>query len=201
MTGKTHIAVGAASALALAHAGLADPTPALACLAAGAVGGLLPDADVASSEASRQLRRAWALLAVVVAAAAVADGALGFALLPHLALAIASLGMPQVAGIAILVAVCACGRASGHRGFSHSLVALAASHAAVRLALPTVAAAVAVGYASHLALDLLNKKPERLLWPMASGQRLGLFKSGGLADALLFVAGIGAAALLLAGLR
>lgn len=201
MTGKTHIAVGSASALALAHAGLASPSPMLACLAAGAVGGLLPDADVASSEASRQLRRAWALLAVVVAAAAVADGALGFALLPRLALAVAYLGMSQVAGIAILVAICACGRASGHRGFSHSLVALGLVYAAARLTLPAIAPAVAAGYGSHLALDLLNKKPERLLWPMANGQRLGIFKSGGLADTLLFVTGIGATALLLAGLR
>lgn len=201
MTGKTHIAVGAASALALTRVGLADPAPALACLAAGAVGGLLPDADVGSSEASRQLRRAWAFLAVVVAAAAVADGTLGLALLPQLALAIAALGMPQIAGVAILVAVCACGRASGHRGFSHSLLALGTTFAAMRLALPPVALSLTAGYASHIALDFLNKKPERLLWPLASGQRLGLLKSGGLADALLFVAGIGAVAVLLAGPR
>ena len=81
MTGKTHIAVGAAAALAVAKyvpaaltAGMptiAGDASTLACLAAGAVGGLLPDTDVSTSEASRQLRRAWWLLVAVIAAWAV----------------------------------------------------------------------------------------------------------------------------------
>ncbi len=144
MTGKTHIAVGAAAALAVAKyvpaaltAGvptIAGSASTLACLAAGAAGGLLPDTDVSTSEASRQLRRAWWLLVAVIAATFAADALLGLDLGVQTVAFARTAGVYQVAGVAVVVAVLACGRASGHRGFSHSLVAAALFFAGAYLA-------------------------------------------------------------------
>ena len=167
MTGKTHIAVGAAAALAVAKyvpaaltAGvptIAGSASTLACLAAGAAGGLLPDTDVSTSEASRQLRRAWWLLVAVIAATFAADALLGLDLGVQTVAFARTAGVYQVAGVAVVVAVLACGRASGHRGFSHSLVAAALFFAGAYLAVPEIALALTVGYFSHLVVDLLNK--------------------------------------------
>lgn len=202
MTGKTHIAIGVASALAvapLAGARLGVPTgvapQAIALALGGMVGGMLPDTDTPSSMGSRGTRRVWAALAVMVAALLAVDHARG----SDLALGLASgFSYERLAGLAIVVATCAVGRASGHRGFSHSLVALALVGYGSWMLCRPIAAAVAVGYASHLALDLTNKRGVRLLWPWDRTLCLGLFESGRLADWMLFVLGIAAAALMVA---
>lgn len=197
MTGKTHIVVGAAAALAVGR--VMGSAAALPCLLGGVVGGMLPDTDVSSSTGSKELRRAWAAVAVILAALLVADHFLG----SDLALGfVRSFSYEQLAGIAILVAVCAVGRASGHRGFSHSLVALAAAAFGAYLVSPALAVPMAAGYASHLALDLLNKKPMRLLWPSRRGFCLRLCEAGRLVDSLVFAAAAVALAFqLVPGLR
>ena len=152
MTGKTHIAIGVASALAvapLAGARLGVPTgvapQAIALALGGMVGGMLPDTDTPSSMGSRGTRRVWAALAVMVAALLAVDHARG----SDLALGLASgFSYERLAGLAIVVATCAVGRASGHRGFSHSLVALALVGYGSWMLCRPIAAAVAVGYAS-----------------------------------------------------
>ncbi len=209
MTGKTHIAVGAAAALATAKyvpLALTGEVPmitggasTLACLAAGAAGGLLPDADVSTSEASQQLRRAWWLLVAVIASAFGADALAGSDLAAQAVAFVRAAGTNQVAGVAVIVAVLACGRASGHRGFSHSFVATALFFGGAYLAAPELALAMAVGYFSHLVVDLLNKKPERLFWPVSRGQALGLCKAGGIVDGVLLVLGVATVAALLSG--
>ncbi len=209
MTGKTHIAIGAAAALAVtkyAPTSLIGGMPALvgdasllACLAAGAAGGLLPDTDVSTSEASRQLKRAWWLLVAVVASTFAADALLGAGLVERTVAFARAAGANQVAGIAVIVAVLACGRASGHRGFSHSLVAAVLFFGGAYLAVPELSLALTVGYFSHLVADLLNKTPESIFWPVSRGQSLGLCKVGGVADGALLVLGVAAVAALFAG--
>ena len=185
MTGKTHIMVGTAAALALVPLSL----PVASCLPfamGGVIGSLAPDTDIGTSEGSRELRRVWAGLCVALASALVADAVLGTGVCDY---ARTHVGLEQLAGLATLVAVFALGRASGHRGFSHSVVALAASTLALRLAYPLLATPFAMGYASHLLLDLLNKKDQRLFWPLGRGVSLGACKASGVADALLCLAG------------
>ena len=202
MTGKTHIAIGVASALAVAPlAGARRGVPtgvapqAIALALGGMVGGMMPDTATPASMGSRGTRRVWAALAVMVAALLAVDHARG----SDLALGLASgFSYERLAGLAIVVATCAVGRASGHRGFSHSLVALALVGYGSWMLCRPIAAAVAVGYASHLALDLTNKRGVRLLWPWDRTLCLGLFESGCLADWTLFVLGIAAAALMVA---
>lgn len=57
----------------------------------------------------------------------------------------------------------------GHRGFTHTLVALAIVSAACGLWLPgALALAIGAGYASHLLLDALTRSGIPLLWPVTS---------------------------------
>lgn len=55
----------------------------------------------------------------------------------------------------------------GHRGFTHSLPAVALVSAGVGAFLgPDVALAVAAGWGSHILLDILNPEGAQVLWPL-----------------------------------
>lgn len=75
----------------------------------------------------------------------------------------------------------------GHRGVTHSLLALAALAGVCWLLLPMPAAsAVAAGYGSHLLLDALTPRGVPLLWPLGTRLRTPLTaRSGGIVDLLL----------------
>ena len=64
---------------------------------------------------------------------------------------------------------------SSHRGFSHSLLALALFAGSLWLVFPAMTIPFAITFASHLILDLLNKKSLRLFYPAEKGICLGMF--------------------------
>ena len=83
----------------------------------------------------------------------------------------------------------------GHRGVTHSAVALAGlmlvlGHAGWRRG---TVAAVAVGYLSHLAADMLTPQGLRLAWPLRRTWGVPLCRSGSLAEALVVGLACGAA--------
>lgn len=108
------------------------------------------------------------------------------------------LGWPLIAGIAAFAALTFIGGRTAHRSFAHSLIASVAFAGAMYLICPPLLPFFAVGLVSHLVLDVTNKQPVRLLWPMRSGVALGLCDAKGAANAALMVLGIAAAAILLA---
>ena len=75
----------------------------------------------------------------------------------------------------------------------HSFAALALLTACVDMIYPDASACFAVGFLSHLALDILNRKPEKLLWPWKKGFCLGLCSARGLVNRILL--GFGMASL------
>lgn len=214
MTGRTHIAVGVASALAL-NSLVGASSLCIPAIIGGALGGMFCDSDIATSEASRELRFAWAALAVVILTSLVGAQLLGTDVIKQLAFAIqtathalieslsgaASVGSTSYAtsldalffaygehmaiGVLLLVAICACGRASGHRGFSHTLVALVLSSYGIFLLYAPLTPYFALGYTTHLLLDVLTKKNIPLFWPLKFGVSLGVARSGGILDTLL----------------
>ena len=193
MTGKTHVIVGAAAGLVAASAlapGLASPAG-LACAAAGgALGGMLPDLDVRNTARPLQERLARGGCAALLVAGLAMEAAAGW----PLARRAAEAGLEVVAAGAIaLLALCCAARLSTHRGFSHSLLALAGFAAATWLVCPPLAPCVAAGMASHLALDALGRRPVRLAWPARRGVCLGLCKTDGVVEACCLVAGLAVA--------
>lgn len=75
----------------------------------------------------------------------------------------------------------------GHRGVTHSLLALVGCAALLlHSAVPRgIAAPIAVGYMSHLAADLLTPGGLRLLWPLRNNFALPLVRTGSALEPLL----------------
>ena len=181
MTGRTHLAVGAAAAM-LAAGPAAGLTGLAVAAAGGAVGATLPDLDV------RDSAHPWRERLTRVGAAALLVGTLVFDAVNGASIAREAMARglaPLLLGAVGLVALACAARLSAHRSFSHSLVALAGVFAATHLACAPLAPFVVAGMASHLALDLLTYRGLRLLWPARKGLCLRLCHTGGVVDACL----------------
>lgn len=185
MTGRTHIAVGVAAALAVTQ-----PTTVATCVAAvlgGAVGGLAPDIDTRKSPAAKASRGAWAALAVIAVACLALDWFTADGLWAYLE---QHLGAEQAVAVAVFVGACLAGSLTDHRSFAHSALAGAILTAALGVACAPLAKPFAVGFVSHIVLDLLNHQRVRVLYPLGRGFALGLCDSGGTVDRALFALGV-----------
>ncbi len=77
----------------------------------------------------------------------------------------------------------------GHRGLTHSLVAVAATlFLAATFGMGWMALPAAVGYLSHLAADALTPSGVPLLWPVRWRFALPLCRTGGVLEILVVVA-------------
>ena len=75
----------------------------------------------------------------------------------------------------------------GHRGVTHSAAALVGlavllAHAGTR---PGVVSALAIGYLSHLAADMLTPRGLRLAWPLRHSWGVPLCRTGSVAEPLI----------------
>lgn len=186
MTGRTHLAVGVAAAL-LAAGPAAGLTGLAVAAAGGAVGAVLPDLDVRDTAHPWRERLTRAGAAALFAGALVFDAANGASLARE---AVTHGVGPLSLGAVGLVALACAARLSAHRSFSHSLPALVGFAAATWLVCPPLAPSVALGFATHLALDLLTYRGLRLLWPARRRLSLGLCHTGGIVDACCLAAAL-----------
>ena len=187
--GKTHITVGMASALLVAQ-----PSDFAGCLIAvigGSIGGIMCDIEVRSNPRCRDALHARLIVLVIVTIAVLVEAAVGGPLSNAI---LHGNRVLVVGGAAIAAATAAYSRfRSTHRGFSHSLLALALFSGGLLAILPALAVAFALGFVSHVLLDLLNKKPIQLLYPSRRG-RLCLrlcYASGATNTALMWAGALG----------
>lgn len=185
MTGKTHLVCGEAAALLLLRP--AGPQELLLTLAAAAVGATLPDVDVTSSDARERLVG----IVSIAGGAALVVWAVNTLCDLHL-----EQRLPLLAGqarlwawVVLFLALCVFGSFQPHRSFLHSVPGVALLTACVHLGAQPLAPAFFVAILSHVLLDLLNKRPVRLLFPLRRGVCLGLCSSGGLVNRQLFLWG------------
>ena len=85
-------------------------------------------------------------------------------------------------GMAAFVIICIFASGSGHRGFSHSLLAMALETLCIWLIFPSAAVPFAVAFASHVLMDMMNKRSVRLFYPAKKGICLGWFYADRLAN-------------------
>ena len=88
-----------------------------------------------------------------------------------------------------MIMVCTFASISSHRGFSHSLLALGLEAASLWLILPSAVLPFVIAFLSHILLDLTNKKPLRLMYPMKNGFCLKWFYADRLANKVCEFAG------------
>jgi inner membrane protein len=84
----------------------------------------------------------------------------------------------------------------GHRGVTHSVLAVAGLVAVLAASGERrgFVAALAVGYLSHLAADLLTPRGLRLAWPLRRSWSVPVCRTGSPAEGLIVLAAAGAAA-------
>jgi inner membrane protein len=175
MTGKTHLPVGVLTSLAVAHP--TDFRSTVLCVSAAAVGALVCDVDVTRSEAKTKLNQ---VIGIMVGAAVVAAGAnmiFGIDLFSYLRKSSSIFRM--LIGFVIFVGICVFGEKTPHRSFMHSAVGVVAVNIAVYTVSPVLVPFFLPAMLSHIAIDLLNKKGVKLLYPLKKGFSLNVCKSSG----------------------
>lgn len=195
MLGRTHFSVGIAAALAVMQPDSMQVL--LAGTGAAALGSIISDIDADTSEVHRGANRiiaASVLTAVIVAAA---DGVW------HIGIAARILrdsSMQRIgAGLLAFLLICIIGKQTPHRSFMHSFLAMFLLGLAVNQIMPAVTPYFLIGFASHLALDLLNRKGEKLFFPLRKGFCLHLCSSHGIVNKWMGIAGTAASILLFLG--
>lgn len=192
MMGKTHIFCGMAAALALVH-----PETPEACITAvigGAAGGVFCDIDMKDSRGKNDTLYSRLIAAGIIAAALLTDIAAGVGVIDRIK---ESFDRESVLGAGIFLILCIIGILQPHRKFTHSAIAMFLYSASVGMIYLPLCVPFAAGFVSHLALDILNKKPILLFWPLKTKVCLGLCYSNKFTDKLLLTCGILATILLL----
>ena len=185
MLGKTHMAVGIAATLAITQpSGVSELVLAVG---AGSLGALISDIDVGTSNSHRDADKITALSVVVVLAVFAMDYFCNTQIIERI---IGSSRYLRIIAVLLLfIGICAFGKEQPHRSFMHSFLALILLSFALGLIWEKAVIYFAVGFLSHLATDIFNKKKVRLLYPMKGGVSLGLFHAYGLANDIFFAIG------------
>lgn len=191
MMGKTHIAVGIAAAYALTMP-KTMPEFVIATVG-GSIGGVMADVDVKIDTSNKFAAKAsldalyGEILAIAIAVGAlIGDYFTGGDILQG------TMGHPprSIIGAVLFIVLTVVGEISKHRDRTHSLLALALFSVSVFLIEPHIGIAFAIGYASHLIIDLFNKSPIRILYPLKKGICFKLCYADRLGNELLLVGGV-----------
>ena len=191
MMGKTHIAVGIATSVLVMQPRSFEEC--ILSVVGGSVGGILADIDILDNGSHDTLSTqlfAFGISAVLLAAD----------YFFHLGICSGIMRngtMFPTIGVVLFAMLCFAGILTPHRGFTHSIAGVLAYTAAVALIYPPFIPAFAVGYISHLALDLLNKKKLPLFYPLKAGFCLKLCYADGIANKIFLLAGTAVSVIML----
>ena len=159
MLGRTHFFIGTAAALAVLQP---QTVPALVAGAgAAAIGGLISDIDVGTSQAHRDADKIITATVAVAVLTILAEYKLNLGIYRRLTSDSSVLRL--LTGTAAFLLICAYGKQQPHRSFMHSFAALALLTACVDIIYPDVSAYFAVGFLSHLVLDFFNRNRKAVL--------------------------------------
>ena len=175
MTGSTHIAVGITCSLAILQ-----PKTIPECLCAitgGMIGGMISDIDNHGKRKSMDYRndpygwQVYTYTGLVLACLFVIDyfsgnGAVDF-ILTHF-------GPPLLVGIIAFLGLCFYGAHTHHRTFTHSILAGVLFTLSIWCFCKPLAIPFAIGFASHVIIDFVNRKKIQYFWPLSI--RIGLNK-------------------------
>ncbi|MFL0252369.1 metal-dependent hydrolase [Clostridium neuense] len=183
MTGKTHMAIGVASAAAFLSTSNPTPQKFIIGLSLGMMGALMPDIDIKTSKISSFGRTVLAYIFVILAVA-------GFVVykgnihLNQIKFSYKPNSMIEYGAIVILSCVIF-SKLTKHRSFSHSILGLILFYVGFRLLIGEISTYFAIGFISHIAADLITNNGVELLYPMKSKMSLKLVKSGSKLDYII----------------
>ena len=184
MMAKAHITVGMAAAASIMMP--RDIAGALPVIAGASLGCLICDIDCDNKSEKADSARWRKVMAAVALAALIEDHLLDAGIWRSIGQNGSYLWF---AGLAGFILTCTFAGLSNHRGFSHSLLALALESLSLWLIFPVLMKPFAIAFISHQILDIMNKKPVRLLYPVRRGSCLDWFYADRLADKLVAAGG------------
>ena len=191
MMSRTHLSIGIAASLALAPA---TPEGLRFALIGGSLGSMICDIDRSSEGTARDKSIGWLIAGIISAAAWLRETVFAGTGDTYREL----LSDPwRLVCVAMLGGLLLFAINGAHRGFSHSLLMFFASSFFVFCISRRTSLFYAAAFLTHLLLDVLNKRPVRLLYPMRKGFCLDWFYCDGLANRILMLLGTGASAALL----
>ncbi len=186
MLGKTHFFIGISAALAVMQP--SSMSTLVAGAGAAAIGGMISDIDSGTSQAHKEADKIMTAAIAVTAVVIFADCKLHVGIYERL-MRNSSIARLLTGAMAFII-ICTYGSGQPHRSFMHSFLSMFMLTACVNVIYPDAAPYFAIAYASHLALDMLNYRRLRLIWPMKKGFALRLCSSQGLINRLLLSAGM-----------
>ena len=194
MQGKTHLVIGVALSLAVMRPAT---MPALVSGAgAAALGSVISDIDAGQSGAGHDATKVVASIVIAGVLVLLAD------LYFHLGLYARFLRRGRETGfmlpLLLFILFAAVGMLTRHRSFMHSLPAMILFTACIWFMQRAMAPYFAIAYASHLLLDLTNRRGMRLFFPSRKLVSMKLFASNGWMDRILLTAGVIALVLVVA---
>ena len=186
MLGRTHFFVGTATALVVMEP---KTLPILiAGTGAAALGGVISDVDSGTSQAHQDADKVIAASVLAIGVVIVLEYFFHLGIYNRLE---RDSNIARILiGLMAFILLCAFGMQQPHRSFMHSGLSLVLLTACVGIIFPAIAPYFAIGYASHLFVDIFNKKGEKLLWPYKKGFSFRLCSSHGMVNHLLMAAGI-----------
>lgn len=185
MLGKTHMVVGVAATMVMTQP--TTITEMILAVGAGALGALISDIDVGTSESHKEADIITMLSVGTVLMVIVLDYFFHVGIIHRL---MSDSGYKSViVGIILFICICAFGKEQPHRSFMHSFLALALLSLALNLIWKKLTIYFVIGFLSHMATDIFNKKKVRIIYPLKGGVSFGMFHAHGLANDVFFIIG------------
>jgi inner membrane protein len=187
MMSKTHIAIGIASSIALTQPKKVGEL--LGAIVGGSIGGLISDIEVKSNAhpKSKNVLHGRIIVAAITAFALAVDFIMKAGICDYIQ---EHAGIPLIIGTVAFVVVCLIMRNSAHRAFSHSFLALILLSIALGLLCAPLVPYFAIGFLSHLILDVMNKRPIQLFSPFGKGLCFNMFYADRVANTVLLYIGL-----------
>lgn len=183
--GKTHMAVGIAATLAITQPDSFSEV--VLATGVGAIGSLLPDIDVGTSNSHKETERIVRTTILMIVAIFLLEYYLNIDIVKPL---MEDHGIAKlVIGALLFLGLCGFGAEQPHRSFMHSFLAMILLSLSLGLVSKNFVPYFAVGFLSHILLDLLNYRKVKIWYPLKRGARLGLCKASGIGNDLFFAAG------------
>lgn len=165
MTGRTHVAVGTASALVFTKPqNLKELT---LCLGAAVIGALICDIDVKSTKSHKTVSRIIPLTIITLVLGAYMEYRWNVGIIKTFHKDSNELRL--VGGFMLFLVICGFGKSTPHRSFMHSIVALFLLTGAVYIMFPTVTVYFGIAMCSHMILDTFNYTNVHLFYPLQGG--------------------------------
>lgn len=175
MEGKTHAVVGMATAISMLQP--KDTKELLTALTFGCIGGVICDVDASKSDASKAVNLGIGGVIGLCAITAIADMFYDVMFMQRITESTNS--MRVLLGVLLLLSTLSYAKGKPHRTQAHSLLTLPLLCIGLGFIVPDAVRFFAIGFVSHVIIDMLNKKKVYFLYPFNVGVSFGLCKSNG----------------------